>query len=95
MKPITPEEVIKKQESIVSDLVIKIFNDYIVRSWNGTCACVNKDKVREILTNKGYNFEAMMEQGGLKIEPLFTHEGWHIEYDGEWWTFSVLKEKSL
>ena len=93
MKPITPEEVIKKQESIVSDLVIKIFNDYIVRSWNGTCACVNKDKVRDILTSKGYNFEAMMKQGGLKIEPLFEKEGWIVEQDREWWTFSVLKTK--
>ena len=37
----------------------------------------------------------MMEQGGLKVEPLFAHEGWHVEYDGEWWTFSVLKEKQV
>ena len=44
-------------------------------------------------TSKGYNFEAMMEQGGLRVGPLFAHEGWHVEYDGEWWTFSVLKEK--
>lgn len=42
MKAITPEEVIKKQEYMVSDLVIKIFNDTITSSWDGSSACVNK-----------------------------------------------------
>ena len=94
MKPITPEEVIKKQEKMVCDYVIKIFNDMIASSWDGVHACVKKDNVREALTKRGYNFDAMMKQGGLKIEPLYS-EKWHVEYDGEGWTFSVLKEKSL
>ena len=93
MKAITPKEVIEKQHKMVSDLVIKIFNDMITSSWDGISACVNVEKIQEILTGKGYNFEAMREQGGLKIEPLFREQGWHVEYDGEWWTFSVLKTK--
>ena len=92
-KALTPQEVIKKQESMVSDLVIKIFNNIITSSWDGISACVNKEKVKEILTNKGYNFDAMMKNGGLKIEPIFRAQGWHVEYDGKWWTFSVLKTK--
>ena len=95
MKAISPEEVIKKQHKIVSDLVIKIFNDMITSSWDGISACVKVEKIQEILTRKGYNFEVMREQGGLKIEPLFREQGWRVEYDGEWWTFSVPKEKSL
>ena len=95
MKPISPKEVIEKQHKMVSDLVIKIFNDMITSSWDGIRACVNKEKLREILTNKGYNFETMMNQGGLKIEPLFREQGWHVEYGGGWWTFSIPREKSI
>lgn len=37
----------------------------------------------------------MMKNSGLKIEPIFRAQGWHVEYDGEWWTFSVLKTKQV
>lgn len=91
MKAISPKECVEAQKSIVTDWLIKIINGMITKSWDGTRACVSKDRIREILESKGYNYDSFKENGGLKFEPLYTAEGWSVDQDSKFWTFTVVK----
>ena len=91
MKAISPKECVEAQKSIVTDWLIKIVNGMIIKSWDGTCACISKDRIREILESKGYNYDSFKENGGLKFEPLYTAEGWSVNQDSKFWTFTVVK----
>ena len=91
MKAISPKECIEAQKSIVTDWLIKIINGMIIKSWDGTCARISKDRIREILESKGYNYDSFKENGGLKFEPLYTAEGWSVDQDSKFWTFTVVK----
>ena len=91
MKAISPKECVEAQKSIVTDWLIKIVNGMITKSWDGTRALVSKNRIREILESKGYNYDAFNEYGGLKFGPLYEEQGWKVEQDSDFWTFTVVK----
>ena len=91
MKAISPKECIDAQKSIVTDWLIKIINGMITKSWDGKCAVISKNRIREILESKGYQYDAFKEYGGLKFEPLYKEQGWEIEQDSDSWIFTVVK----
>lgn len=91
MKAISPKECVEAQKSIVTDWLIKIVNGMITKSWDGTRACVSKQRIKEILESKGYNYDSFNEYGGLKFGPLYEEQGWKVEQDSDFWTFTVIK----
>lgn len=91
MKAISPKECIEAQKSIVTDWLIKIINDIITKSWDGTCAIIPKEKIKDILESKGYNYNSFEESGGLKFKPIYEEQGWIIDEDSNFWTFTVKK----
>ena len=91
MEAISPKECVEAQKSIVTDWLIKIINGMITKSWDGTCAIINKQRIKEILESKGYNYENFKENGGLKFKPIYEEKGWVVDEDSEGWVFTVRK----
>lgn len=91
MKAISPKECIEAQKSIVTDWMLKIINGMITKSWDGTCARISKQRIKEILESKGYNYDSFKENGGLKFEALYEEQGWKVTQDSDFWIFTVIK----
>ena len=90
-KAITPQEVIEKQKSIVTDWLIEIINGMLTKKWDGCKAVITKERIKEILENKGYNYEAFREHGGLRFNHIYQEQGWHVDETNESWVFTVIK----
>ena len=91
MEAISPKECVEAQKSIVTDWLIKIINGMITKSWDGTCAIINKQRIKEILESKGYNYDNFKENGGLKFKPIYEEKGWVVDEGSEDWVFTVRK----
>lgn len=91
MKAISPKECVEAQKSIVTDWLIKIVNNMITKSWDGIRACVSKQRIRESLESKGYNYDSFKENGGLKFKPLYEEQGWKVDEDSDGWVFTIIK----
>lgn len=91
MEAISPKECVEAQKSIVTDWLIKIINGMITKSWDGTCAIINKQRIKEILESKGYNYDNFKENGGLKFKPIYEEKGWVVDEGSEGWVFTVRK----
>ena len=92
-KAFTPQEVIERQSTIVTDWMIDFINRRLLAEWNGINAFVKREHVIEYLKNRGYSPKAFEENGGLDFEHLFTAAGWKVETDHDGWLFSVVKGK--
>jgi hypothetical protein len=90
-KAITPQEVIEKQKSIVTDWMIEIINGMLTKKWDGCKAVITKERIKEVLSSKGYNYETFRENGGLKFEPIYREQGWHVDETEDFWIFTVIK----
>jgi hypothetical protein len=86
MKPITPEEAVKRHEDSVPDFVIGIVNDLIVERMGMSRSFVihQKDIVNAIRNSpeyKQYGSPDMFKAHWMDFEPKFRAVGWKVDYD--------------
>lgn len=98
MNPISPEECIAAQYTIVPEWVIDLFNDLITQKWDGTKSVISEKYVEESINSKGYSFNKARNGGMLKIEPLYARKGWNVRFDTEnqdnkFWIFTISKSR--
>ena len=92
-KPLTPEEVIERQKGILTNWMIDYINTRLLNDFDGIKAFIKKEHVRNFIQNKGYNYEAFRENGGLKFESVFSGFKWQVTEDEEGWTFRRVTKK--
>jgi len=87
--PIYPIEVIKLKrklpiiEESIPDNIIEVFNELIIKYWNGYRSKVFQKEVIKILSDKycvshSSFFDSL---GAQKIKSTFEAVGWDVEYD--------------
>jgi hypothetical protein len=92
-KALTPQEVMEKQSTMITNWLIDVINSRLLAEWNGVQAYIKKAHVVKFIADKGYNPQAFEENGGLKFEHLFRTAGWRVETDKDGWLFEVVKRK--
>lgn len=81
-RPIRPEEVQGVKSGHIPAQIIRIFNELIVKHWNGSQArFTQEDALELILLKTPYARSKVFEESWLDIEPLFRKEGWKVEFD--------------
>lgn len=77
--PITPDQVIEAKSQGLPPFVIRVFDELIIRKWNGTQSKVlAKEAVammRELSDEDPYT------RRWLDIEDTYRSVGWNVEYD--------------
>lgn len=84
-KPITPNEVNKhfsENKNRIPPEVIEIFNQLILKNWNGERARITQNEVVvEIMKRFQLNTSnKIFDEGWLHIEPIFLQSGWLVSY---------------
>lgn len=81
INPIKPQEVPDQQNSSIPDQVIEVFNDLIVKEFNGRYAFLRQDAIISALAAKGIQKNEIFKNKWLDVEDLFRKSGWNVEYD--------------
>jgi len=89
--PITPEEVVEKQEQIIPEEVFQAFNNLIAKNWNGSRSTFKKeDAIQEILKTPpklltckppAGKRQTIISERWLDIETVYRSAGWKVVYD--------------
>lgn len=84
-KPLTPSQVIetvrKNKLNNIPDDIVEVYNELIVKYWDGTGATIPKQEVISEIMKK-YKLETsqtIFDEGWLNIELLFQPYGWNIK----------------
>lgn len=81
IKPITPNEIIEKRQSVIPDEVFEAFNELITQNFNGSSATVMQHDVNARLKKKGVNIDKAYKNNWLDIEDIYREAGWEVTYD--------------
>ncbi len=87
VKPLNPREVQSLNQRFrterIPDEVIEIFNEMIVKEWNGRDATIRQDDIVAAVVEKlGLESDRpVFDNHWLDVEELFRKEGWKVEYD--------------
>jgi hypothetical protein len=92
-KPITPDDIAKVK---FPDEVVVVFNNYIIKAWDGKKACIDQeDIINGIInafstTNDPIDKEHIYQNHWLDIEELYGEFGWKVVYQkGDYGSKSV------
>lgn len=81
-KPISPSEVASHKAKIIPPGVIETFNKLIALHFvNGYSSFLQKDVIKELVDNYGFNQEEFFEKHWLDVESIYEENGWRVEYD--------------
>jgi hypothetical protein len=75
-KPISPSEVVDRQEELLPDHVIETWNRMIVAAWNGRSATITQKTAVKELGGSGGDGTPW-----LNIEDIYRKAGWVVVYD--------------
>lgn len=82
VKPITPDEVVKRKGSVIPDQVIEAVNTLVAKKWTGSSATFKQDDIVGIIRGvMGVSRDTIFEAGWLDFEPVFEEAGWKVYYD--------------
>jgi hypothetical protein len=82
IKPISPDNIVEAKLKTIPDEVIQVFNDLIVRKWNGSSSCIKQDDIiTEIQTKLACGLQEIFDNKWLDVEDAYRAEGWVVEYD--------------
>lgn len=89
--PITPGEAVNKQGSSIPEFVIKVFNELIIEGMReSSFANVHQDSVIERITkNRDITRAEIFDKHWLDVEPLYTAQGWKVNWEGGVFMFRV------
>jgi hypothetical protein len=81
MKPITPQEVVRKVKPIPPE-IIEAFNDLIRENISGNSAKVLlRQAISRIAQKTGFNEQKILRCWWLdNVEPIFREAGWDVTY---------------
>lgn len=83
MKPILPNDIKAIQDSKIPDEVIEVFNEFIIREFNGKYAILNQYQVAEAVSKKlNMTTAEIYNNKWMDIENIFNATGkWKVTYD--------------
>lgn len=83
VRPITPDEVMKLRETYIPGEVYEVFNDLIVKKWDGRCSVIKQIDVLTQLLEKISDLTStqIWERRYLDIEKYYEEAGWKVVYD--------------
>ena len=82
VKPITPKEVTEKRQTSIPDAVFEVFNDLIVKYWNGHSATIKQDEAAKLISKKlKCSEEKLYDNHWMDVEPVYRKAGWGVGYD--------------
>lgn len=94
--PITPGEVEDLKDSKLPPEVIEIFNELIIKNWNGTCADVAAQVAAvEVASKLDITTDEVYSRKLLDVEHMYRQAGWDVEYESPRFTFSKPSKRSL
>lgn len=79
--PIRPENMTVAKQASLPDAVITVFNELIIKHWDGRRATITQDEAVALMVNRGLNRKEIFDQGWLNVEDIYRQAGWVVEYD--------------
>lgn len=76
IKPITPKDIVDRQEEFIPDVVIEVFNELIALNWNDGESRFELKAVRALLEQKG----SVIKPHWFNIEDIYRKAGWKVDY---------------
>ena len=81
-KPIKPEEVERVKADVMPDEVIDVFNELIVKHWDGSKAVFKQDEAVDLLVDRLHvDSYVLFDRHYLDVEGIFKDAGWAVKYD--------------
>jgi hypothetical protein len=81
-KPVKPNEISKIKASNIPKEVILVFNDLIIKNFNGHSARVVQDEAAKLAAELlGISTCQLYENNWMDVESTFEEAGWDVEYD--------------
>lgn len=81
-EPVKPNEIGKAKRTVIPDTIIKIFNEFIAKNWNGHSATIIQDDIVPIICSKmGVARSHVFNEGWLNIESIYQDAGWSVKYE--------------
>jgi hypothetical protein len=80
-EPIKPSEVAEKKGKNIPKEVSDVFNELIVKEYNGSSATIRQDEVVKLLVKKGLKESEILKNRLLDVEDVYRKAGWKVEYD--------------
>lgn len=75
--PIRPDSVGEKQ---IPTMVFDVFNELIVREFEGERATIKQDEVVAILVQRGFSRADIFAEHHLDVETAYRRAGWRVNY---------------
>ncbi len=85
--PITKEEVIKKQETRIPEIMIETVNKLLVQNYNKNTgkAIIKLSEIMDLVVGDAdcglFTREQIFKNHYLDFEPIYERKGWHVTYD--------------
>ena len=81
-KPVTPQDIAAAKGARLPEESIDVFNDLIVRDFNGMAARVIQGEAAELIAERpGTTVEEVFRRGLLDVEEVYRAAGWSVSYD--------------
>jgi hypothetical protein len=81
-KPISPNEIQDKKNKEIPEEIVEIFNNLIIKNWNGQSARVIQCTAVSMAAEKlGISRQTIYDNHWMDVEPLFREAGWEVKYD--------------
>jgi hypothetical protein len=81
VKPLTPNEALRKRGGAIPSAVYEIFNELIVANMVGQSSTVWQDDVVDALVKRGFHRDDVFARHWLDIEDEYRRVGWRVTYD--------------
>lgn len=80
--PIRPEEVKSRKAPRIPEEVFDVFNELIVKNWNGHAARVLQTDAGSMIAGRlNISFNQVCDQHFLDVEDSYREAGWIVDYD--------------
>jgi hypothetical protein len=86
VKPIKPEEILKKKLEVIPEEMIQAVNELIALNWNGSSSTIRQDKLlRKYFELSGLedsrsNRDKVFDNHYLDFEQIYGENGWKIKF---------------
>lgn len=82
VKPISPDELIKRKKEEFPSVIIEVVNELIAKKWDGHEAKIYQSTiVNGIIARTSYSKDEIYKNHLLDFEDLYREEGWDVVYD--------------
>lgn len=63
----------------LKQLLRLIFNNLLIKDWNGYSATIRQGEVKTLCLEKGFDMKEIYDNKWLDIEPIFMEIGWSVD----------------